>query len=111
VNLFSTARAKDAALEHALRLFLRQKMQRYGEIRELKLDTSAKVLSAEVQLLGDPLPLTISEAHYRLEKRGDTTWVIVHGIRVSREWAQNLLEDYFREIPLKIPEFIRPLLE
>jgi len=105
------SRLKDAALEKALLMLLRQKAQRYGEVRALRLDTSAKRFSAEIKLNGDLEPLTVSEAYYRVQKQGDQTIVIVYNVKVSKEWAQNLLDDYFREIPFKVPEFVRPLIE
>ena len=46
-----------------------------------------------------------------MQKQGDQTIVIVYNVKVSKEWAQNLLDDYFREIPFKVPEFVRPLIE
>ena len=104
------ARAKDAALKKAVLLLLRPKVERYGEIRQFTLDTSAKRLSAEIILRGDPLPLIISEARYRIEKSKGQALLIVHGIKVSREWLQNLLDDQFPDIAVKIPEFVRPLL-
>ncbi len=111
MNRSAISRAKDAALEQALLLWLRTKFRRYGDIRRLSLDTSAKLLTAEIKLRGEAVPLVLSEVRYRLEQKGDATHIVLHGVKLSREWAQNLLEDHFREIRLKIPEFVRPLLE
>ncbi|HWI57972.1 MAG TPA: hypothetical protein VNZ22_12145 [Bacillota bacterium] len=105
------SRAKDIALEKAILMLLRPKVERYGELRQLSLDTTAKVVSAEIRLRGDPIPLVISEARYRVERNGKDTKVIFHGLKLSKEWAQNLVEDHFREIPLKIPDFLAPLIE
>jgi hypothetical protein len=107
----SISRVKDAALERALLVWLRSKLQGYGEIKRLNLDTSDKVLRAEIHLRGEDAPLVISEAHYRLEQGPNGTLIILHGVKLSKEWAQNILEDHFREIRLKIPDFLRPLLE
>ncbi len=105
------ARVKDAALERALLVWLRTKLHRYGEIQSLSLDTSAKLLTAEIHLRGEEAPLVISEARYRLEQGPKGTQVIVHGVKLSKLWAQNILDDHFREIRLKVPDFLRPLLE
>jgi hypothetical protein len=105
------SRLKDAALEKALLAWLRPKVQRYGEIRCLSLNTAEKLLSAEIQLHGEEAPLLVSEARYRLEPGAQETRLIVYGVKLSREWAQNLLDDHAREIPLKIPEFVRTFIE
>ena len=102
-------RAKDAALKKAALLLLRPKVERYGEIRQFTLDTVAKRLSAEILLRGDPLPLIISEAQYRIEQNHGQAMLILYEIKVSREWLQNLLDDHFREISVKIPDFVRLL--
>ena len=104
------SRTKDAALRKALLHFLRPRFERYGEVRELEVNTSAKVVSAEVALKGEPFPFVISEARYRLEKKGDESWIVFYGVKVSKEWAQNLLNDQFAEIPVKLPKMLEMLL-
>jgi hypothetical protein len=103
-------RLKDSALEKAMLLFARPKVERYGELRWLKVDTAEKVLSAELMLKGESEPLTISHAKYRLETNGKQKLLVVYDIRISKEWAQNLLEDRFAEFPIKIPDFVSSLL-
>jgi len=104
------SRTKDAALRKALLHFLRPRFERYGEVRELEVNTSAKVVSAEVALKGEPFPFVISEARYRIEKKGDESWILFYGVKVSKEWAQNLLEDQFPEISVKLPKIVEMLL-
>lgn len=104
------SRTKDAALRKALLHFLRPRFERYGQILELEVNTTAKVLSSELMLKGEPSPFSISEARYRIEKRGDETWIVFYGLKVSREWAQNFLEDQFPEIPVKVPKVVEVLL-
>ena len=103
-------RLKDAALEKTLLAFLRPKLERYGELRRLSLDTSAKVVSGEIQLRGDSDVINVSQARYRIESRGADTVLIIYEVKLSKVWAQNLLEDHFREISIKIPDLVRGLL-
>jgi hypothetical protein len=105
------SRTKDAALEKALVMLLRPKFERYGEVREFNLDTAEKTISAEIMLRGEPAPLVISKARYRIETRGEDSYLVVHGVKVSKEWLQNLLVDYFPEITLKIPDFVKALIK
>src|SRR3954451_2350024 len=105
------SRLKDIALEKSLVLLLRPKLQRYGELRQFSLDTTARAFTAEVRLRGDPVPLIISQAHYRVEQNGNQAMLVIHDLKVSKEWAQNVIDDHLPEISLKIPDFIRPLIE
>jgi hypothetical protein len=102
-------KAKDAALEKAVLMMLRPKIERYGELCSLKLDTSAKKLSAEFMLRGEASPLIISAAQYRIEQKRGETRLIVFGVKVSREWLQNLLDDELPEISIKVPDLARLL--
>jgi hypothetical protein len=104
------SRTKDAALRKALLHFLRPRFERYGEIRELEVNTTAKVVTAEIVLKGEPFPFVISEARYRIERKGDGSWIVFSGLKVSKEWVQNLLDDQFPEIPVKMPKVLEMLL-
>jgi hypothetical protein len=104
------SRTKDAALRKTLLHLLRPRFERYGEIRELEVNTTDKLLTAEVALKGEPFPFVISEARNRIERKGDESWIVFYGIKVSKEWAQNLLEDEFPEISVKLPKMLEMLL-
>src|SRR4051812_13479476 len=103
---FSLSRIKDAALEKAVLMFLRPKAERYGEIKALSIDTKGKRISAEICLHGEKEPLIISEALYRVEQTGPEAMLVIYGVKVSKPWAQHLLEDHFQEISLKVPDFV-----
>jgi len=102
---------KDTALEKGLLFFLRPKIKRYGELRQLSLNTSRKLLTAEIDLLGDATSLTISQAYYRLEKEGERLLLIIHDVKCSKKWMQNLIEDHLDEVRLKLPESMHGLLK
>lgn len=101
---------KDAALEKAVLVFARSRFERYGELRWMNVDTAGKVLSAEVMLKGEKEPVIVSQAKYRLEQKGTQKVLVLYDIKISKEWAQNLLEDSFPEFPIKIPDFVSSLL-
>ena len=106
-----SSRIKDSALEKALSLFLRPKLKRYGEIRRLTIDTTARLLSAEVSLHGDPLPLEITAVSYRLQESAHGTSIVLFDFKLSQEWIQHLVDDQFAEVCLPIPDYIKPLIE
>jgi hypothetical protein len=104
------SRTKDAALRKTLLHFLKPRFERYGEISHLEVNTTDKFVTAEVLLRGESTPFVISEARYRIERRADESWIIFYGIKVSKEWAQNLLDDQFPEISTKLPKMVELLL-
>ena len=104
------SRTKDAALRKALLHFLKPRFERYGEISHLEVNTTDKLVTAEVLLKGESLPFVISEARYRIERRGDESWIVFYGTKVSKEWAQNFLDDQFPEITARLPKMVEMLL-
>jgi hypothetical protein len=105
------SRFKDAAIEKGLLLFLRPKLERYGDLRHITLNTQEKIFTAEIVLRGEPSPLTISQARYRVEPDGEHSVLVVFDVKVSREWAQNFFEDHLEEVKLKIPDSLRPIFK
>ena len=104
------SRLKDAALEQSILLMLRPKLERYGELRSIRLNTTEKRLTAEVRLLGDPIPVEISDARYRIDGRDDNCRLTFFEVKTTKPWLQNLIDDRFPEITLPLPSYVRPLL-
>jgi hypothetical protein len=105
------ARAKDAALAKTMLLLLRPKLSRYGELQQLNLDTNQKRRSGVLLLHGDTEPVTISEVHYEIQRREAEAFLVLHSVKASREWIQNLLDDHLHRLPIKLPEIALRLLE
>jgi hypothetical protein len=68
-------------------------------------------MGAELKLRGEPMPVVISEARYRVERRQAEAVLVFESVKVSKEWLQNLLEDYLLETALKLPAAIRALID
>jgi len=101
---------KDAALEKAAVHYLQPKVERYGEILHLAINTRDHHLSAEIRLNGESAPLEVSRARYRIEGEGDDTLLVLYDVNVSREWLQKVLADHMPEIKVPIPAALRLLL-
>jgi hypothetical protein len=104
-------RLKDLALEKGLKFFLKSKLARYGEIQELRIDSSAREIRAVIMLKGETVPLTVSRAVYEVDRKDDTVWLILESVAVSREWIQKLIEDYLVGMRIKVPPLVASVLE
>ena len=105
------SRARDVALEKALLMWLRPRLKRYGDLRSLDLDSSTQTVSASILLSGEELPLVVSEARYRLERNGEQALLVLFGLKLSKPWLQNLIEDQAPEIRLRVPDLVAALLK
>lgn len=101
---------KDAALEKAVLALLRPKIERYGEIQRLRIDTRARTLAGELWLLGESEAVEVTRAHYRLETRGEAVELTFHDVTVSRPWLQNLIDDRAPTFTVAVPAYLRALL-
>ena len=104
-------RLKDVALEKGVLHFVRPKLERYGELKLLKINTSKKIVSGEMHLLGEDAPLVISQARYRLEQEGERLFAVVYHILVSKPWLQNLVDDQFDEMRIEVPASFKSLVK
>ncbi len=104
------SKAKDAAIEQAILKVAAPKFERYGQLLRFCLDSGERTFSAEMMLHGETSPVSIPHGKYRIDEQGGQTFIVLYEIRISREWAQRILDDHAPEIRLKAPDFVRSLL-
>lgn len=95
--------AKDALASQAARTYANGLIKRYGEVKELKIDSRAKTVHAVCRLIGETEPVTVNVGAYRIVNEGGTTLVEITACSCSRAWLQNLLEDQVCGRRLKLP--------
>ncbi len=79
-----------------LKAFLNHKLQEYGKMTTLHIDTQAKHISLTANLLGETEPIDAS-MKYMLEESDGRTFFVPQELDCSREWlsllAQQMLKD------------------
>ena len=106
----SLIRVKDSALAKGVELWLRPKLERYGQLTAFRVDSAARTVNAELQLKGEPNLVVTVDGKFRVEEKDERTVLVLHSLKISREWAQNLVDDFFTEIPVDIPPGVAKLL-
>jgi hypothetical protein len=86
--------AKDAVASQAARTYVNGLIARYGQVRELKIDSRAKTLTVVCELLGESEPVSVLVESYRITSDGGQHFVELVTCRSSRTWLQNLLADH-----------------
>ena len=97
--------AKDAIASQAARSYVNGLIKRYGEVRELKIDSRAKTVARVCELKGEPEPVVIHVEAYRIVAEGELRFVEIAACSCSRVWLQNLLEDQVCGRRLKLPSW------
>lgn len=90
-NMFTAA--KDALSSQAARSYVNGLIKRYGEVKELKIDSKAKTVDVTCALLGEREPVTVRVENYRITNAGGKSFIEITRCTCSREWLQNLVTD------------------
>lgn len=102
--------AKDALASRAARSYVNGLIKRYGDVRELKIDSRAKTVHVVCGLIGETEPVTVNVEAYRIVAEDETTFMEITACSCSRGWLQNLLEDQVCGRRLKLPEWAAAVL-
>lgn len=94
---------KDSLASTAAKSLLASRLDRYGKLTELRIRSREKSISAELELEGEEIPLSIRIERYRVIVTDGRPAVVVESVTASRPWLQNLLEDLLLEKPLPVP--------
>jgi len=95
--------AKDAITSRAAQFYVNSRIERYGEVRQLTIDSRQKTVEVVCLLHGDPSPLTVKIEHYRVEADGLKKIFHATSISCTRTWLQNLLSDYAQNRRIELP--------
>ena len=98
---------KDRTTAAALKLWLNDKIKRYGSMLEFKIDTKNRTVFCSLHLEGESSPVEIRVRQYELLEQGPTGFVVrLDGKKVetSRQWLTRVIQDHLGERDLPIPE-------
>jgi len=94
---------KDSFASGLAKSMIASKVERYGKLIDLRIQSAEKAISAEIQLEGEEEPIRIDIGKYRIVKSGDAFALVTESVTSTRKWVQNLLEDFLLEKEIQIP--------
>jgi sporulation protein YlmC with PRC-barrel domain len=83
---------------------IRKAAERYGELRDFKINSSAKTMYIKILLKGEKEPIDIKVNKYTLIDEHGSTYVKVYDVEASREWISRLAEDYLIQQKFEVPD-------
>ncbi len=103
--------AKDRVIEHLALVYLTGTLlSPYGRATKVRINSTAKTISIEVELKGEKSPLEIEITDYEITQDGSRFFAVVKGVRTSREWLTTLAQDRLRNVPFELPAHVGRLL-
>lgn len=94
---------KDSFASGVAKSMLASKIERYGKLTDLRIQSGEKSIQAELQLEGETEPVKISVTRYKIVKSADSHAIVVEAVDASRVWVKNLLEDFLVGKEIQVP--------
>jgi len=98
---------KEKALEAAAGALLNERIKTFGLVRTLAIDSQRKTIRLEVELKGEPTPITLVVDAYELSREGDETYITIQRASASREWITCVANQYVVGRKFRIPKAAR----
>ena len=102
--------AKEGALEAAAKAYINQKIQNFGTVSDLDIDSRARSIRIEVALKGEAAPVTVTVPDYEVSSSSGAAYVIPKKFEASREWISAVLNEYIAGQRWPIPAALKSLL-
>ena len=96
-------KGKDASVALVAQRLFATRLEKFGRVLKLTLDSSARALQLEVQLHGEAEPLTVTVEHYELLETEAGLSLVVRRASASRVWVNAVLEEFVRDKPFRLP--------
>jgi hypothetical protein len=97
--------AKNFLTGKAAQTYVNSMISRYGEVKDLRIDTQAKTIDLVVALHGETEPLKVRVDKYSVQQKGERHYVQIIKCTCSRPWVQNLVEDFAQGKPVEVPQW------
>lgn len=95
--------AKDQITSRAARAYINNLIGRYGEVEDLKIDSSSCKIDIVCRLNGEVSPIGIKIERYRVEEQGRKKFIAVLDSSASRPWLQAVLRDHLHGRQFEVP--------
>lgn len=94
---------KDSLASSAVKSLVSARLERYGRLTELRINSREKSLQVELLLAGEPSEIRVEVGRYRITGLAGSHVIVVESVRASRPWLQLALEDFVVGKPFPIP--------
>ena len=102
--------AKDTMTSRAAQFYVNSQIARYGEVKNLKIDSRQKTVEVSCLLHGETSAIGIRIENYTVESAGDKKFFQATDISCTRPWLQNLLADFAKNRRVELPSWAQGVL-
>jgi hypothetical protein len=95
---------KDAGASFMVERAVAHRLQPYGRMLNLSIDSKTKRIRLEILLKGETEPIAITIDEYQLTSAAGADFVRINKASASREWIHALLQDFALGKTIPLPE-------
>lgn len=97
--------AKDAMASRAAQAYVNNRIARYGQLQELRIDSRARTMEGTCLLHGETAPITVQVERYEITEDDGAKFLTIRRCRCARPWLQNLLNDFIEGRRIELPSW------
>ncbi len=101
---------KDLVINPVLKPLINLYISDLGSFDKLKVDSSKKQISLQINLDGEKTPISVEVQEYTLDKKEEQNFLVIKKIDFSREWINKALKKWHPELRFPIPVIAKKLL-
>jgi len=94
---------KESAVDAGTKAYLNQKIQSFGKVTNLQIDSQGKTIVLEASLKGEAAPVFVKVVNYEVVSAPGATYLVFGRFDASREWLTALLNEYVAGQRLPVP--------
>jgi hypothetical protein len=95
---------KDRAMEAGVKTFLNQKIEKFGTVANLQIDSVQRTICAHLALKGESSLIEVNVDGYEVVRENGQLFISSHSFRASRGWIENLLREYVAGRKFQLPK-------
>jgi hypothetical protein len=96
--------ARDAGTSFVVERAVASRLQPYGRMLNLSIDSKTKKIRLEILLKGESEPVQITVNEYQITSAGGADFFVIKEASASREWINALLQDFAIDRKVPLPE-------
>ena len=101
---------KERAIEAAVKRLINRKIEAFGSVTSLQIDSKQRTIAAQLALKGETQPIVIKVGSYEVIQEHGAAFISFQNLHASKEWINSVLNEYVAGRRFKVPEVLRMAL-
>jgi hypothetical protein len=94
---------KERAMEATAKRLINHKIEAFGSVTSLQIDSGQRTVSAELALKGETRPTTIKVGAYEVTEENGVSYLSCRNLHVSKELIGHVLNEYVAGRRFQVP--------